>query len=117
VKDETSDFSALEAELRQFSPGVPAANLEQRTARDVASAVTHPWSDRCLMGAIGTGLAAAIAVVVMLGSDWVVSRRSTPPATYAQMPAVLQTREYLAQLTLGLETPPPPGTIAATAPN
>ena len=104
MNDERSEFSGLEADLRQFSPGVSAENLPERIAVKLDTAPIRPWADRCLMGAIGMGLAASIVVAVTLGSDLLAARHHEPAANVdAQTTIITQTREYLAQLALAAD--------------
>ena len=115
MNDEPSEFSGLEAELREFSPGVPAGNLPESVAAELDAAPIRPWADRCLMGAIGMGLAASIVVAVTLGSDLLAARHHDSPASaYAETTVIVQTREFLAQLALGSERDRAP---PSTAPN
>ncbi len=103
----TDEVPDLEADLGRFTPAVPPGNLADRVARQL-SAPPRVWADRCLLGAIAMGLAASLAIVTLLGMDWIQGRGQWPSSSYAQTPPVLQTREFLTQLALGKDLPWPP---------
>ena len=109
-------ISDLETELRRFAPAVPPGDLAARVDHALQSTapVARPWTDRCLLGALAMGLAAAVVIVALLGSDWSAAARPPAPRSLANTPTVVQTRELLIQLALGQEAPTPP---SASAPN
>ena len=126
--DKFSDLSSLEDELRRFAPAVEAGDLQARVARQIGDTTSRaatvrerspaaPWGDRCLAGAMGLGLAAAVVIATMLGLDLMEARTAGPSGgTYAEAPVVVQAREYLAQLALG-GSAGLPLRLPATAPN
>src|SRR5438477_9050925 len=100
MNDPSADFAPLEAELRQFTPNIPPGDLRIRiaTALEGPPAQTTKLADRCLLSAMSLGLAAAIAIITMLGTDLLTTRETLPATPYAQSPVALQTRQFLAQL-------------------
>ena len=55
----------LEQRLAQVRPSLLSANVHQHIA-DALSPAPSPWPDRCLLLAIGSGLAAACVIVSIL---------------------------------------------------
>ena len=68
------DFDDLERGIAALPPkAMPPAILDRLTA-EMSARPRSPWADRCLLGAIGAGLAASVVIASML---WVQS--ATPP--------------------------------------
>ena len=79
------DFDDLEREIASLRPkAIPPAILDRLTTH-MATPPRTPWADRCLLGAIGAGLAASVVIASML---WVQSATTPPPAPSA-VPAQL----------------------------
>lgn len=92
-----NDFDDLEREIASLHPkAMPPAILDRLTVV-MSAAPRTPWADRCLLGAIGTGLAASVVIASML---FVQSATSTPPTTHGPPMAAdgntLRAGDYLA---------------------
>lgn len=70
------DFDELEREIASLTPKVMPPAILDRLATEMAARPRTPWADRCLVGAIGTGLAASVVIVSML---FVQSAANTAP--------------------------------------
>lgn len=70
------DFDDLEREIAALNPkAMPPAILDRLTA-EMSARPRSPWADRCLVGAIGTGLAASVVIASML---WIQSATPASP--------------------------------------
>lgn len=74
--DRDSNLDDLEREIAALAPKAMPPAILDRLAAEMATAPRTPWADRCLLGAIGSGLAASVVIVSML---FVQSATTTAP--------------------------------------
>jgi hypothetical protein len=76
-----NNLDDLEQEIASLHPRAVPAEILDRLSAEMGARPRTPWADRCLLGAIGAGLAASVVIVSMLVVQSATTTAPAPAAT------------------------------------